>query len=274
MVTANRARLLDEASVAAIAVSDGADLDGWWCRADGAVPFRRGNAALPPPVAGADERTDADLDESISRVANWYRSRGVPPRIQVSTADPTWRRVDDRLASAGFEVEAPVTVLVAPVSVVTSTSRGPVRPDSMATVEDAVRGTSGVDVAWATEAAALHGDDARARARTLAYGRMLAGFGADALGATASLGGRPAAAGFAVRDRRWCGVFGMTTAPPARRRGLGGQVLRALARLAGERGATDLYLQLEDDNRAAEALYRGHGFSPSHRYHYRTLLEP
>lgn len=264
--TNRRARRIDEVAAAAVAATEAVDIDGWRCRSNPEVPFRRANAALPAVEAA---RAPA-VDTTIDRVVGWYRDRGLAPRVQVSTADPTWRELDDRLDGRGAVVEAPVTVLVAPS---TSIAGPPVRTRFEGAGVD-LEARAGVDVDWAAEVAGLHGGDERAAARVEAYGRILESFGPDALGAAVRVDGRPVAVGFGVCDGPWCGVFGMATAPEARRRRAAAAVLRDLAVLAVRRGASDLYLQVEDDNDEAVALYRGVGFTPSHRYHYRTLPPP
>ena len=61
-------------------------------------------------------------------------------------------------------------------------------------------------------------------------------------------------------ERGWCGIFGMVTLAPHRRRGVASTILHALAR-----DADDLYLQVEQDNAAARALREG-------RLHQRVRL--
>jgi predicted GNAT family acetyltransferase len=82
-------------------------------------------------------------------------------------------------------------------------------------------------------------------------------------GATIAIGRIAAAAG-------WAGLTAIETDPDHRRRGLATAVSAALAALAVSRGATGLYLQVEDDNAAAHQLYAGMGFADHHRYHYRV----
>lgn len=265
-VDQRRARRIDEVAAAAVAATVEADVDGFWCRANAEAPFRRANAALPPVGAGGA----ADLDGGVERVVEWYEARGLPARIQVSSADPTWSVLDGRLAARGLVVEAPVVVMVAP----SASIAGPPVHTRFDGGADAIEARVGVDPVWAGEVASLHGADVRAAGRVEAYGRLLEGFGPDAIGVVVRVGERPVAVGFGVCDGPWCGVFGMATAPEARRRGAAAAVLRELAVLAARRGASDLYLQVEDDNAEAAALYRGVGFAPSHRYHYRTLHLP
>jgi [ribosomal protein S18]-alanine N-acetyltransferase len=52
----------------------------------------------------------------------------------------------------------------------------------------------------------------------------------------------------------------LAVGPAARRRGIGGLLLRALLDQAGHRGATSVLLEVRSDNDAAIALYARHGF--------------
>jgi GNAT superfamily N-acetyltransferase len=65
---------------------------------------------------------------------------------------------------------------------------------------------------------------------------------------------------------RWLGVSLVQTTPAARRRGLGGHVVRGLAHWASQRGANRAYLQVEERNTPAVALYGRLGFSTHHTY--------
>ena len=65
---------------------------------------------------------------------------------------------------------------------------------------------------------------------------------------------------------RWLGVSLVQTAPAARRRGLGQHLVRAVAGWATQRGATRAYLQVEERNTGASALYQGLGFRTHHTY--------
>jgi GNAT superfamily N-acetyltransferase len=80
-------------------------------------------------------------------------------------------------------------------------------------------------------------------------------------------GGLLAVARGSVTGRgRWLGVSLLQTAPAARRRGIAQQVLRGLAQWAGQRGSSRAYLQVEERNTAAVALYTRFGFSTHHTY--------
>jgi GNAT superfamily N-acetyltransferase len=65
---------------------------------------------------------------------------------------------------------------------------------------------------------------------------------------------------------RWHGISLLQTSPAARGRGLAGHVVRALAQWAVQHGATRAYLQVEERNAAAVALYGRIGFRTHHTY--------
>jgi ribosomal protein S18 acetylase RimI-like enzyme len=67
----------------------------------------------------------------------------------------------------------------------------------------------------------------------------------------------------------WAGLTAIEVDPAHRRQGLAYAVTAALASTARDRGAGRLYLQVEDDNVAARALYQRIGFTDHHGYHYR-----
>lgn len=224
----------------------------WLVRVDPEVSFRRSNSTVP--LAGG---APFDVEARIDQVVDVYRRRGLSPRFQiVPAADPA--DLDDRLARRGFVVEAPVDVLVSPL-----TSVGAMRVDPSL----AVRVAPNVDLAWAEP----FGEEGSAHARIRGYSELLEGIAPAHAVAMADIGGEPAALGVGVVDDGWLGVFGMVTRQSLRRRGAARAVLRALALEAAESGATRAYLQLEVRNDAARRLYCSAGFTRSHGYRYRTL---
>ncbi len=76
--------------------------------------------------------------------------------------------------------------------------------------------------------------------------------------------------GLGVLERGFVGVFAMFTQPAFRGRGAAHAVLHALARWGERRGAERAYLQVEETNAAAGALYRETGFATSYEYLYRS----
>ena len=80
--------------------------------------------------------------------------------------------------------------------------------------------------------------------------------------------GTPVAAGSASLSQGWVSIHGMRTVIEARGQGLARGVLVALARHAQQQGLTEVFLQVEEDNRTARSLYARAGFQTVWRYHY------
>jgi ribosomal protein S18 acetylase RimI-like enzyme len=247
-------RVLDELALNATAATTTQMVEGWLLRAAPDYPFRRCNSVF------ANGGTGALRDERLEAVAAFYRTRGLPVRYQVSPAARP-NGLDQRLAGAGYEVEAPVDILVADTrDVVARTGRS----RHVTAVADRISD------GWAQVYGRLHGDDHIPGARIEAYGRLMRTLGPDVVVATVNVGNVPAGVGFGVIERGWMGVFGMGTRPDARRHGVATAVLSALAHAAHDAGAARCYLQVEADNDGAHALYRRASFERSYGYHYRV----
>ena len=233
---------LDELTINATAATTHQVVDGWLLRAAPALPFRRSNCAIPLRAAATIP---------ISVIEEFYEDRELTPRVQVTTgADPA---VDARLAQRNYEIEAPVDILVAPSATVESRARAAANVH-LSTITNR-------DDRFAGIYSRLHDGNDRVRA----YGEMMATIGPPARAVIAKIDGEPVGMAFGVAERGWCGVYGMSTVPGMRRRGIAQTVLRALAR-----DAPNLYLQVERDNAAARALYDNVGFTHAYGYHYRV----
>lgn len=66
----------------------------------------------------------------------------------------------------------------------------------------------------------------------------------------------------------WVGLAALAVVPRARRRGVGRALTVVALRAAERRGATRAFLQVEERNESAVALYEGLGFVPAERYRY------
>jgi GNAT superfamily N-acetyltransferase len=86
--------------------------------------------------------------------------------------------------------------------------------------------------------------------------------------------GSSVAAGLAVRDDPWVGLFEINVTRAHRRRGLGRSLSSALLRWGAGGGASRAYLQVVHDNEPAKALYGSLGFTPAYRYWYRRAPVP
>ena len=86
----------------------------------------------------------------------------------------------------------------------------------------------------------------------------------------ASIDGRAVAAGQAAVDGGLAGLYDMMTATAWQGRGLARSIVEALLAWAARQRATHAFLQVNDDNVPARALYRRFGFTTAYAYHYRA----
>jgi ribosomal protein S18 acetylase RimI-like enzyme len=83
-------------------------------------------------------------------------------------------------------------------------------------------------------------------------------------------GDRTVAIGRVASAEHWASLTAIEVDPAYRRRGLAAAVTTALIAHAAQRGAGRVFLQVEDGNEAALALYHRLGFTEHHGYHYRV----
>jgi GNAT superfamily N-acetyltransferase len=108
------------------------------------------------------------------------------------------------------------------------------------------------------------GDGARPTAE-----RVLAQLGDRGGFAIARDGDGVVGVGIGVIDEGWLGLYSVTVAAHARRRGVGRAVVAALGCWGGARGAGEVYLQVELDNPPALAFWAALDFRLAHRYIWR-----
>ncbi|MEU8096247.1 GNAT family N-acetyltransferase [Streptomyces rubiginosohelvolus] len=220
-------------------------LGDWRLRAAGGFT-RRANSVLPLGDPGLP------LGEAFGRVRRWYEERGLPAYVQTATgAEGTQELLCAELEEHGWRREVSAEVRIAALAPV---------GDREAEVS-AVRLTREPDAAWLARYQRFSTPGPHVL-------RVL-GSGPSVWFATVpGSGDAPDAIGRCVVDGRWAGFMAVEVAPEQRRRGLATTVMTALARRALDEGASAAWLQVEEDNEAARALYDGMGFAGHHRYHH------
>ncbi|MFJ2147806.1 GNAT family N-acetyltransferase [Streptomyces microflavus] len=222
-------------------------LGEWRLRAAGGFT-RRANSALPLGDPGLP------LGEAFGRVERWYEERGLPAYIQTATgAEGTQETLCAELERHGWRREVTAEVRIAALAPV----------GDLDTDVTAVRLTREPDEAWLSRYQRFSTPGPHVL-RVLGSGPAV--WFATVAGEAG--GEAPAAIGRCVVDGRWAGFMAVEVAPEHRRRGLATSVMAALARRALDEGASAAWLQVEEDNEGARALYDGTGFAAHHRYHH------
>jgi ribosomal protein S18 acetylase RimI-like enzyme len=201
-------------------------------------------------------------DRAADVVRGWYQARRLPAMIAIPypAARPGAVALDQLLAERGWTVRAgAVTVMTARRDQVRAVP-GPVPPV-------AVEVAAEPDEAWLARYHYRGQEGLPPVALRLLTSAPWQAF------ASLRAGGRAIAVGRVAAAAGWAGLTAIEVDPAHRRRGLASAVTHALTAEAGAHGARHLYLQVEDDNAAARALYRGIGFTDHHGYHYRVAPE-
>ncbi|GLX00798.1 GNAT family N-acetyltransferase [Microtetraspora sp. NBRC 16547] len=240
--------LVDEAWPAPYRVAAG----DWVHRHAGGVT-KRANSVLP-----LGERPD--LGRAIDEAEAFYRELGRPCVFSIGGgATPG---LDAELESRGYRLVDPTLVMTRP-----SLPSGETLPvtalDGAADLTIAQEPSPGWADTWWRVDGGRHPQDTEISAKEWGV-RILTGVPA----AYASLG--EDAVGRAVRQGEWIGIYRMAVVPEARRRGLGGAVLRGLLGWGRAQGASRAYLVVTEANEGARALYEREGFTVAGRYHYRV----
>jgi GNAT superfamily N-acetyltransferase len=221
-------------------------LGSWILRAAGNWTGRA-NSAL---AVGDPDRT---LEEAIDAVVEWYAAHGQRPLINAPM--PLAAPVNAALDARGWTAR-PLT-LVQTASIATLLTSVPARGD-LPPVELADSPSDG----WFAMVAEHKGTLPPAATRILTgVPQLVFAHVHDADGELIAV-----ARGAVTGPGRWLGISLLQTAPATRRRGIAQQVVGGLAQWATQRGSTRAYLQVEERNTAAVALYGRAGFTTHHTY--------
>jgi ribosomal protein S18 acetylase RimI-like enzyme len=235
---------IERATAAAVSPQAMEDVEGWLLAFDSGT-VNRAKSAVPlrhTPVADAVSLT--------ARIEARYAARGMPAQFRLALT-PCFDALRLELRRRGYRAEQPTQVQLAPVGAVRAVSA------DLAEVDAAP------DAAWAALFMGEGFDPVDGASRVASLGRAT-----GSLYASVREDGRTVAAGAAAFSHGWASVHGMRTAPAWRGRGMAGRILAAVAEAAMARGVGRCFLQVEDGNMTAQALYRRAGFVPAWSYEY------
>ncbi len=212
-------------------------LAGWVVSSSGGFT-RRTNCAAPTATSATDI-------EARAAVESWLTNRGASLVVRVTPlaathviarTEETWRldRADETV------------VMTKPLGAALSGGITLVDP---------------ADPSFATELLAMNGRPADA---IDAWTRMVRRLGDDAIGVWEQ--GR--AVGLATVAGALAAIYSVAVDDDHRRKGLATETMGTAEAWAKNRGAATAFLQVREDNHAAQAMYAGLGYEERYRYHY------
>jgi len=194
------------------------------------------------------------LADKIAHCEALYERRGLPCLFR-STPFDSPPGLDRELDARGYVAFDNTLVQIVPLASPPSVAAPP-------DVDVAAVSSSG----FAEALAALNGTPARQRATRRAW---LAQTPLPTRAIVATFEGRAVAVGQSSIDDGIAMIGSVATADDVRGRGIATAVVGALLAWAWERNAHHAYLQVNDDNYRALAVYRRFGFETAYAYHYR-----
>jgi GNAT superfamily N-acetyltransferase len=223
--------------------------DGWILRfADGHT--KRANSVTPLHASTIDMQQKIDVCERA------YAERALPTIFRL-TAFSEPASLDQALEQRGYAMIDRTLVMTKEI----------VRTSGRADIAGARR----VDIAAWLDAfgsfALLSPENMRTRCR------MIGRISSDPIFVVAGPADRPAGVNLGVHDGRAVGLFALFVSKAERRQGLARAIVEETLRIAADRGATLAYLQVEEANRPARALYEKLGFIDAYPYWYRVRRE-
>ncbi|MFC5522821.1 GNAT family N-acetyltransferase [Polaromonas jejuensis] len=235
---------IERATTAAVSPEALEELDGWLLPFDPGT-VGRAHSAVPLRHAAIDA---AVLDRLEAR----YQARRMPAVFRLAT-EPCFDPLRHALIRRGYHpTERPVLVQVGSAKAMREVSR-----------QEPAETASAPDAAWAALFVGEGFDPVDGASRVKSLGRAR-----DSLYASVRENGKTVAAGAMAFGHGWSSVHGMRTDSSCRGRGLAGRVLAGLAEAALHRGFERIFLQVEEGNAPARALYRRAGFETAWCYEY------
>jgi ribosomal protein S18 acetylase RimI-like enzyme len=236
-------RVIEPISARGWPAAETAELGGWRLYASSGHSGRINTCWALDPL-------ERDIDEAIGLVEAWYEARGLPPKFKIVQVGDAAFDLIGRLRRRGYVSDTPTLTMAGPLG-------GAVDPEATISGETC----EGFAHVFADPS---FGHEADARERLGALNRIPPPRGF----ALIRREGQPAAVGACAVEGEWAGIMGMRTAPAFRRQGLARRLFRTLAAFAASAGATRGYLQVDEDNASAIALYEAEGFESGYLYRY------
>lgn len=234
---------LERATLDAIAPPAVHALDGWLLPFDNST-IGRAKSAVPL------RHSDLDTAQLVT-IEELYAQRGLQAAFRVADV-PGLANIHGELQQRGYRAEQPTLVQVGTVLQMRDLCQS-----SPATV------TSTPTPAWTSVYLSEGFDPVDGAHRIAALSRSC-----NVVYASVQQAGLCVAAGTASLSHGWASIHGMRTLASSRGQGLAARVLAGLADTAIAHGLQRVFLQVEESNTSALALYHRAGFTTAWRYHY------
>lgn len=224
--------------------------DGNWVRRAAGGYTKRANSAQC-----FDPDDDADVEDRIIGASSWLIARGQKPVFRITPLSAP--ALNDALDEARWDVIDQSHLLAMPLGTHEPDSEGKLFPLLDPTFLSAQQKLQG------------HGEATMAGMKAL-----LSVMAVPATGIVVYRNSEPVASGLMAIASEIVVIGNVITDPARRRQGLAGAMMRTGLSWAHERGAKTAALNVQGDNDAAIALYRGLGFTHQYDYHYRIPGAP
>jgi ribosomal protein S18 acetylase RimI-like enzyme len=243
ILTSSDIETLERATITAVSPEAVEEIANWL------LPFDSGTVSR---AKSAVPLAHVQLDDGVIKgIEACYRARNMQAIFRIA-AEPFFDSLRLELISRGYKTKRPVLVQVAAVEAMRAASAGPLAETALSP-----------DAAWAALFLGEGFDPVDGTSRVKSLSRAQ-----GSLFASVRENGKTVAAGTGAFSHGWASVHGMRTDQAFRGRGLAGRVLAGLAEAAIQKGIKRVFLQVEEENTAARALYRRAGFETVWRYEY------
>jgi ribosomal protein S18 acetylase RimI-like enzyme len=231
-------------------------LDGWRLRYTQGVT-RRGNSVFP-----IESENNILLEEKITRAEAFYAQHGEPPCFQMTeAAQPAG--LANALAERGYQDAYHTQVQTAQLAHILEITNQP--PKYQSTHQNKLFDD------WFNLYVQTSGYEEHSAAVRRG---ILSRVPQDANFLLLSNGDDSVAVGLGVAENGWVGIYCMVTHENYRRKGAATQVLHDLAKWGEEQKASQMYLQVMENNPAGLALYAKAGFNFAYQYWYSLQEKP